>query len=504
MNESMRLRPAPARWALSKVSSFSDADRWLQWSMAAAIETAKARYPFQKEDAAWKPGRPFRMLLAGYNGSRNTGADVRVAEIVRQLRFLLGDRERLALSVLSLDPSLSEGYFDEAEQLVLPKFFPAFLYEQVQKHDGVVACEGSMFKSKFANALSTMMVGALGLAGAEHKIAVGYGGEAGVMDPSLEALVRRYCQSTLVLARSPQSREVLDRLGIRCMLGTDSAWTFESRDPQQGRKMLEDAGWDGKKPVIAVAPINPFWWPVRPDLWRFTQYKLRSAHEESHYASIYFHHSGEDVVQAQRRYIDAIASALRTFREKHSAFVVIVGMEALDRKACEQLDRALGGGNPLFVSDQNDMHAMVSMLRQVQMLVASRYHAIVTSMPAGVPSIGITMDERIRNLMIDRGHEDYLFNVDAPNLQSGLLDAMLRMMGEREQVTQEIEACVVRNLRRMGGMGLAFLRHFAEKYPDFPLQSRLRESENPWDFLPPLSAKLTQMVERHPDDAAWR
>ncbi|MCZ7681129.1 MAG: hypothetical protein M5U28_21025 [Sandaracinaceae bacterium] len=47
----------------------------------------------------------------------------------------------------------------------------------------MIACEGSMFKSKFANALSTMMVGALGLATAEEKIAVGYGGEAGAMDP---------------------------------------------------------------------------------------------------------------------------------------------------------------------------------------------------------------------------------------------------------------------------------------------------------------------------------
>ena len=32
--------------------------------------------------------------------------------------------------------------------------FPPFLFREVRKYDGVIACEGSMFKSKFANALT--------------------------------------------------------------------------------------------------------------------------------------------------------------------------------------------------------------------------------------------------------------------------------------------------------------------------------------------------------------
>ena len=40
---------------------------------------------------------------------------------------------------------------------------------EVPKHHGVVACEGSMFKSKFANALATMMIGSLGIAAAEGR-----------------------------------------------------------------------------------------------------------------------------------------------------------------------------------------------------------------------------------------------------------------------------------------------------------------------------------------------
>ncbi len=31
----------------------------------------------------WKPGEPLRLLFAGYNGTRNTGSDVRVEEMLR-------------------------------------------------------------------------------------------------------------------------------------------------------------------------------------------------------------------------------------------------------------------------------------------------------------------------------------------------------------------------------------------------------------------------------------
>jgi polysaccharide pyruvyl transferase WcaK-like protein len=40
------------------------------------------------------------------------------------------------------------------------------------------------------------------------------------------------------------------------------------------------------------------------------------------------------------------------------------------------------------------MYQLVSILRRCHLLVSSRYHGIVTCMPALVPSAGVTMDER--------------------------------------------------------------------------------------------------------------
>ena len=82
----------------------------------------------------------------------------------------------------------------------------------------------------------------------------------------LEKMCARYCRRSLIITRNEESQEVLSRLGVPSEAGTDTAWTFEPHPPEYGRKVLADAGWDGRTPVLALCPINPFWWPVKPSI----------------------------------------------------------------------------------------------------------------------------------------------------------------------------------------------------------------------------------------------
>jgi hypothetical protein len=52
---------------------------------------------------------------------------------------------------------------------------------------------------------------------------------------------------------------------------------------------------------------------------------------------VYFHAGGEAIEAKQKAYVAALAGALQTARDTHDAFVVLVGMEALDRKAAEAI-----------------------------------------------------------------------------------------------------------------------------------------------------------------------
>jgi polysaccharide pyruvyl transferase WcaK-like protein len=488
-----------ARFAKGLLDGFKggvDADRMLMASMASFIELAKSRYALDA-GAVWTPGRPLKLLLAGYSGTRNTGADVRVEEMIRQFRHLFGD-DHVDLSILTIDPALSRGYFRTVKQITLPQVFPKFLFDTVHLQHGVIACEGSMFKSKFANALSTMMVGSLGLAGAEGKIAVGYGGEAGKMDPALEDLVRKYCQSALIIARNEESRGVLEGLGVQSRAGTDTAWTFEPAPAAVGEKVLRDAGWDGATEVVAICPINAFWWPVKPDVMKGAMVAL-GAKDKSHYKSVYFHADSPEIRAKQKKYVRGLADAVIRYADEHAIFPICVGMEQLDRSACEMLSEMLaehGMRAPVIVSDEHEMYTMVSVIRRASMMVSSRYHAIVTSMPGLVPSAGVTMDERIRNLMKDRGQPHFSIEVDDPDLTDKVYEVMRELGSEPERVRDGIARCVVTNLERMGEMGIALVEHVKTHHPEFPFRDGIGAGGDPWAHLPPLPESVRSLLER--------
>src|SRR5690348_16811435 len=234
-------------------------DLMLEAWVSASIEFTKVKWMLGA-GKAWQPGEKLKLLFAGYNGTRNTGSDVRVEEMLRQVRRILGP-ENVSLSVMTQNFDFSRGYFGDARQTHLPDIFPPYLYREVPQHHGVVACEGSMFKSKFANALTTMMIGSLALAAAENKLSVGYGAEAGHMDPVVAKMCARYCRDSLIITRNEESRGILRGLGVPTELGTDTAWTFEPHPVEYGRQQLREKGWDGSTPVLVVCPINPYWWP---------------------------------------------------------------------------------------------------------------------------------------------------------------------------------------------------------------------------------------------------
>ncbi len=466
-------------------------DFLLEAWVSSNIERAKARW-MMGGNKPWNPGEKLKLLFAGYNGTRNMGSDVRVEEMIRQIRHILG-AERVDLSVMSQNFDFSKGYFESTKQVHLPDIFPPFLLDEVPKHHGVVACEGSMFKSKFANALTTMMIGSLGLAAVENKLSVGYGAEAGHMDPLVAKMCARYCKQSLVITRNDESRKILSGMGIPTQLGTDTAWTFEPRPAEYGQGILRQVGWDGRTPVLVVCPINPFEWPVRASVVKYALHGLTGAYKDSHYRTVYFHNSGPEADRAYQHYLTSITNAVDAFRRQRKVFVIMVATERLDARPANRISEGLGRV-PVLTSDHYNMYELVSILRCCHMMASSRYHGIVTSMPGLVPSAGITMDERIRNLMGERGHQELLTTVDDPDLEAKLLAALNVLAAEGERIADGIARTVVKNLKVMAQMGVFFEEEVQRRYPDFPT----RTGEWSWeDYLPPMNSSLKHLVSAH-------
>jgi polysaccharide pyruvyl transferase WcaK-like protein len=473
---------------------WTDPDRALQAVTSALIEANGVRYALDVKQERYQPGRPLKLVLPTYAGARNTGADLRVEELIRQLRTVLGD-DHIELTCMTFDPARTAGYFRATRQVEMPQIFPPFLASECPKHHGVIACEGSMFKSKFANALTVLMAGSLGMAAVEGKLSVGYGAEAGYMDDGLSHFVRKHCQQSLVICRNEPSRKVLGALGIRTKGGTDTAWTFQPAAPEVGAQLLRDVGWDGVRPLLIVCPIDPFRWPAAPDLVRATALGLFGEFRNEHYRSIYFFHGGSDETERlNSAYLAALARGAREFARETDAFVVCVGMEALDRQPCEQLSALLPQRAPIFCSDEYDMYKLVSVLRHAHLLLSSRFHAIVSTLPAGVPAVGVTMDERIGNLLQDTGHPELLAHVNDADLQPRVVELLRDAYRRREQIRQDNRRFVPSQLQLMAQMGMDFEDELLRVYPEFPRREAPRTMEN---YLPPLSPHLRHLLESY-------
>jgi polysaccharide pyruvyl transferase WcaK-like protein len=217
------------------------------------------------------------------------------------------------------------------------------------------------------------------------------------------------------------------------------------------------------------------------------------AYKESQYRTVYFHQSGPEVDRKYRHYISGFGKAAAAFCQRHRVFPILVAMERLDAVACRSMLEFLPG-TPIFTSDDYNMFELVSILRAGSYMVSSRYHGIVTCMPSLVASAGVTMDERIRNLMRERGHEHLFLTVEDPDLETKLLQVMETLVAEAETVREGIGRTVIRNLKVMARMGTILEDAVRHTYPEFPLRSGVLSWE---DYLPPLSPTLLDLADRY-------
>ena len=101
------------------------------------------------------------------------------------------------------------------------------------------------------------------------------------------------------------------------------------------------------------------------------------------------------------------------------------------------------------------------------------------------------MDERIRNLMRERGHQHLLLNVDDADLEPKLLQVMETLVTEADEIRDSIGRTVVSNLKAMSRMAVFLEDEVRRTYPEFPLRQGVLSWE---DNLPSLNETLRKLA----------
>ena len=399
----------------------------------------------------WQRGQKLKLLLVGYNGARNTGADARVVALVHQLEEALGT-DHVELTVMTLDRDNTKGYFPEHVRLFpfTTVFFCSLLRAASESHAAIL-CEGSTLTTTFAEALSVFYCEAAGIMRRQRKPCIAYGSEVGHLEGWLARLSRDMCRDTYFMARTEASLQNLKALGLKGHVGTDTAWPFLSEGWQSGesdgvagmysqwaRRQLQNDGWDGRKPLVGVAVLNPFCWPVRPSLWRWSKAVLTGDHSYQ-YDKLYFFSDSPGRRRKFLRYLSEMVEAVRRYALDHDAFVVVFGMEKLDVQACQLFAEQLAVPHAVCDSARYDVFQMTALLRQLSVLVTSRYHAAVLSMERAIPLIAVSIDDRLDGVIREAGLADHYLHRSTNSALGDRISESFRLIDEhREEVVETI------------------------------------------------------------------
>jgi hypothetical protein len=96
-----------------------------------------------------------RILLIGYSGANNTGAEALLQADIEDLRDVFGEEAVLTVPALK-DPANLRRYLHEGPTLrivSMPSVFPAATRRLVREHDLVILVEGSAYMDTWTSAL---------------------------------------------------------------------------------------------------------------------------------------------------------------------------------------------------------------------------------------------------------------------------------------------------------------------------------------------------------------
>jgi polysaccharide pyruvyl transferase WcaK-like protein len=387
-----------------------------------------------------------RVLLFGYNGANNTGAEALLLSDIEDVRAVLGPGAQITVPTLNeanLRRYLSEG--PNLEIAPIPSLFYPAIHKLVKEHDLVMLVEGSTYMDTWASALLWAYLWATRCADEMDKPCLTYAVDAGeVRSPLNRRLVRSEASKTdLIIVRAQAAAERLRALGVSAPIEVtaDNAFTFRPDDGDEGwvqRAWPEAAAAEG---IAGLAVVDPYLWPVVMRPW---------GRREDCYRWPYYHTRSPERARATAALAGSYAALADALVAQHGKAVALICMEQLDDSLARQVHRHMVHGDRARVFSARDHNAsqMTVLLRSLDVLVTSRYHACVLSLAAQVPQMAVGHDLRLKTIYGELGLRDqYFAEPHDPNLdhllQERVKDLLARPAPVRDLLRRGYEAHAV-------------------------------------------------------------
>lgn len=371
--------------------------------------------------------RPPRLLLFGYNGANNTGSEARLLAVIQDVRAVLGPSAPITVPTIDVK---EEGRYLEGDPHVRIVPFSTHgviaLARLVRHHDLVVLVEGSCFMDTWATALLLAYLWVLKCAGAMRKPCLAYAVDAGRLTSTNQKRVRREAnKAALIITRTQAAADRLRSWGVTAptAVTADPAFSLQM-DPAEG--LLARVWPEAASGVAGLALVDFHRWPVIVKPW---------GRARDRYRWPFYHSSSCTRRQASENLVERFAAEADRIVETHRRGIALICMEQLDEPLAQEVRRRMVHRERarVFSSREYTVSQMTSILRSLDALIASRYHACVLAMAAAVPMVAVGHDLRLRDLFDELdGLGDLFVDVECPDFPARLTTCVDRVLSDPE------------------------------------------------------------------------
>jgi polysaccharide pyruvyl transferase WcaK-like protein len=400
-----------------------------------------------------------KVLCIGYNGANNTGAEALLLADIEDIRVVLGPE--VQLTVPTLNEQNLRRYLCEGPNLHivrLPSIFPLTVRRLVREHDLVMLVEGSAYMDTWTSVLLWYFLWATRCAHAQGKPCLAYAVDAGAMSAFNQRLTRRIASRTdWIIVRSQAAADRLCSWGVIApMVATaDNAFTFcpATADADFVQRCWPEAATG----VVGMALVDFYRWPVVVRLW---------GRQEDCYQWPYYFSCSPERRRASRELAAGYAALADQLSAQYDKAVALICMEQLD----EPLARAVLGRMAhadrarVFSAREYNASQMTCLLRSLDLLITSRYHACVLSLAAQVPQIAVGHDLRLKSIYAELGlGEEFFIQPDAPAMFATIQDRAERLLTNPAPVKELLRRGYVDHLAKARQNRL-LLRQFVQAH----------------------------------------
>jgi polysaccharide pyruvyl transferase WcaK-like protein len=355
---------------------------------------------------------PPTVMMMGYNGANNTGAEALLLADIADVRAVLGPEA--LITVPTLNPANLRRYLREGPRLriaPIPSIFFLALRRLVRRHDLIMLVEGSTYMDTWTSALLWAYLWVTRCAAGAHKPCLAYAVDAGALNAFDRALVRREASKTdLIVVRAEAAAARLRAWGVTAPIETtaDNAFTFHPDPSDAGllRRLWPEATGE----IAGLCPVDFHLWPVVMRPWGRREHCYRWPYYYSHSA-------------ARSRATDALVAGYAALADylvaERGMSVALICMEQLDEPLARRVLGRMARADRARVFSARECNAsqITALLRGIDLLVTSRYHAAVLSLAAQTPQIAVGHDLRLRTLYEELGlAEEFYVDARDPDL----------------------------------------------------------------------------------------